>query len=488
MSKNVEATTAARSPADLRSYAQPHGSYELRRTIRAEAGYDLVVAGGGPAGVAAAISAARLGAKVLLVEGTGCLGGMGTSGLVTAFDPMANGEEGLVGGFMREVVEDLYRRDFLGPEVTPDHWRKRYMTWIPFNAEGYKLVLDEKAVAAGVEVRFFTRVIDVDVDAGEHRVNGIVLNNVEGHAYILAKAFVDCTGDAVLADMCGCACREAGRDSPGIMPATLPSLFAGIDWDRLRAYRKEKGHEQNSGIIRKGIAEGMFLQPDLHLVGLSQIGPSVGYLNGGHLFNLNALRCRDLSMNVMLGRRIAQDYIAFYRKHIPGCETLEHVTTASLLGIRESRRIVGEYELNLADYLARREFPDQIGVFNKFVDIHPYDCSEEEYARFREEAHTKACLGSGERFGIPYGILVPRGWKNLWVAGRCVSSDVAVHGSIRVQPAASMMGQAAGTAAVQSLRTGKAAAEIDTEVLVTTLREHGAYLPQPTLSRTLTAA
>lgn len=474
------------SLAGSKTYGHADGSYRLDRTIRAEAGYDLVVAGGGPAGAAAAVSAARLGAKVLLVESTGCLGGMGTSGLVTAFDPMANGEEGLVGGFMREVVEELFTRSFLGPEVSPDFWRKNYMVWTPFNAEGYKLVLDEKIVAAGVEVLFFTRVIDVDVSAGERRVNGVVINNVEGCAYISAKAFVDCTGDAILADLCGCACREAGRDTPHIMPATLPSLFAGIDWPRLKAYRNEKGHEQKSGIIRQGIADGVFLQPDLHLVGLSQIGPSVGYLNGGHLFNLNALRCRDLSVNAMLGRRIAQDYIAFYRKYIPGCEKLEHVTTASLLGIRESRRIVGEYELNLADYLARREFPDQIGVFNKFVDIHPYDCSEAEYTRFMTEKDHTARIGKGEKFGIPYGILVPRGWKNLWVAGRCASSDVAVHGSIRVQPAASMMGQAAGTAAMQSLLTGLPAAEIDTAKLVETLREHGAYLPQTSLARTLT--
>jgi len=190
----------------------------------------------------------------------------------------------------------------------------------------------------------------------------------------------------------------------------------------------------------------------------------------------------------MLGRRIAQDYIAFYRKYIPGFEKLEHVTTASLLGIRESRRIVGEYELNLADYMARREFPDQIGVFNKFVDIHPYDCSEAEYDRFRSEAHSTARLGRGERFGIPYGILVPRGWKNLWVAGRCASSDVAVHGSIRVQPAASMMGQAAGTAAVQSLRTGLPAGELDMRELIGTLRVNGANLPQKELSEEITRA
>ncbi len=232
----------------------------------------------------------------------------------------------------------------------------------------------------------------------------------------------------------------------------------------------------------------MFVQPDPFLVGMSPIGESLGYLNGGHLFNLNALRCRDLSRNAMLGRRIAQDYLAFYRKYIPGCEKMEHVTTASLIGVRESRRIKGEYVLNIDDYLARREFPDQIGVFNKFVDIHPYDASEEEYQRLLKEKNERLRLREGERFGIPYPILVPRGWKNLWVAGRCNSSDIQVHGSIRVQPAASMMGQAAGTAAVQSIATGQSADELDTARLVETLRKAGANLPQEKLSPRMTRA
>jgi len=460
--------------------------YVLTRNIPVEEAYDVVVAGGGPAGAAAAVCAARSGAKTLLIESTGCLGGMGTSGLVTAFDPMANGKEGLVGGFMREVVEELYERKFLGVEVTPDYWRQRYLTWTPFNVEGYKLVLDEKMTAAGVEVRFFTRVIDADADAGEKRVKGLILNNIEGYSFIAAKAFIDCTGDAVLANLCGADCWEAGRDTPRIMPATLPSLFAGIDWARVRRYWQEEGHEQGNNVIRKAIAEGMFLQPDPFLVGMSQIGPTVGYLNGGHLFNLNALRCSELSRNVMLGRRIAQDYLAFYRKYIPGCEKLEHVTTASLIGVRESRRIKGEYVLNINDYMARREFPDQIGIYNKFVDIHPYDTSEEEYQRFMKEKDQQLRLGQGEYFGIPYGVLVPKGWQNLWVAGRCVSSDVRVHGSIRVQPSCSMMGQAAGTAAAQSIRLKQPACALDTAELVTTLRKDNAFLPQKELASKMT--
>jgi len=452
-------------------------TYRLERTIPVEEGYDLVVAGGGPAGAAAAICAGRLGARVLLIEATGCLGGMGTSGLVTAYDPMADGEKSLVGGFMREVVETMYQRGFLRPDIDPDSWRKYYHCWTPFKVEGYKLLLDEFATAAGVEVRFFTRVIDVDVNAATRTVNGVVLNNIEGHRFISAKAFIDCTGDAVLADLCGCDCREAGRDTPRIMPATLPSLFAGIDWS------KEQDQQTH---LRRALADGHFTQYDRGFPGMSQVGRTTGYLNGGHLFNLNALRCESLSQGMMLGRRLAQEYLDFFRKYVPGCEAIEHVTTASLVGVRESRRIVGEYELTETDYYARRQFPDQIGIFNKAIDIHAYDTSDAEYERFTNEYEKTGRLNPGECFGIPYGILVPKGWRNLWVAGRCASSDVGVHGSIRVQPSCSMMGQAAGTAAVQSIRRSQPACALDTAELVTTLREHGATLPQPHLCSEMT--
>jgi len=459
------------------SKAQSPKTFTLTRQIPVQAGYDLVVAGGGPAGTAAAVCAARLGAKVLLVEATGCLGGMGTSGLVTAFDPMGDGKRMLVGGFMREVVETMYKRKFLKPGINPNAWRKNYHNWTPFQVEGYKLVLDEFASKAGVEVRFFTRVIDADADSRKGKVSGVVLQNIEGYQFIKAGTYIDATGDGVLADLCGADCREAGRDTPAPMPATLCSLHAGIDWSRMGNQR---------GGLMKALADGHFTQPDRHFPGMSKVDQSVGYLNGGHLFRMNSLKCKDLSEGIMLGRRIVQEYLAFYRKYVPGCEKIQLVATGSLIGVRESRRIVGEYEMTFDDLKARRQFPDQIGVFNKTVDIHVSDCTEEAYKRFREEYFKTGRIGKGECFGIPYSILVPKGWKNLWVAGRCNSSDVKVHGSIRVQPAASMMGQAAGTAAVQSLRTGQQADNLNTKTLIETLRKAGAYLPQKETSKTMT--
>ena len=441
--------------------------------------YDVIIAGGGPAGVGAALSAARLGASVLLIEATGCLGGMGTSALVTSFDPISDGEKLLQAGILLEIIDKMYARGFLGPNKTPDAYKTILNYWTPFHAEGYKLLLDELTTEAGVEVRFFTRVIEVDAEAKKGIVNGIIQQNIEGMRYVKAKAYIDCTGDAVLTHLCGAPCREAGKDTPGIMAPTLCSYHANID------FSKAVGVSTNSKLLEKAIADGHFSQVDRHLPGMARPGQTIGYLNGGHLFEVDALNCKSLSEGMKWGRRMVQEFVSFYRKYVPGFENMELVATASVMGVRESRRIVGEYELNIDDYMKRREFPDQIGVHNKAVDIHGYDKSDEQFQRYSKE-YANVRFKKGECSGMPYSMLVPKGWRNLWAAGRCNSSDISVNGAIRAQATCIVMGQGAGTAAVQSIKTGQPANDLDTEMLVTTLREAGAYLPQKTLSKTMT--
>jgi ribulose 1,5-bisphosphate synthetase/thiazole synthase len=459
--------------------AENNRTYSFQRSIPIEGGYDLVVAGGGPAGSAAAICAARLGAKVLLLEATGCLGGMGTSALVSAWSDLADGERMIVGGIMAEVIEAMHARGHFKPGIDPAVWRTQLHGGLGFNAEGLKRLLDELCLDAGVELRFFTRVIDVDCDHAASSVNGVVINNIEGTRYIAARAFVDATGDAVLTHLTGAPCREAGRDTGHIMAPTLCSAQAGIDPSRFRP-------QDQQAAVFQAIADGFFSQNDRHVPGLFINGRTTAIMNAGHLFGTDALSCRSLSDGMIQGRQLADEYARFFRKYLPGCEEMEFVSTAALLGVRESRRIVGEYEINHADFTERRSFPDQICIYNKSVDIHVHDCSDEQWERYLAEYYQLDRTAIGEYYGLPYGILVPRGWKNLWVAGRCNSSDVKVHGAIRDQPACFMMGQAAGTAAVQSIKTGQPACDLDTASLVETLRRAGAYLPQPSLSRTMT--
>jgi FAD dependent oxidoreductase len=463
-------------------------TYRLSRDIPLEDDYDVLVAGGGPAGSAAAICAARLGVKVLLVEATGCLGGMGTSGLVSTFGPISDGKRMLVGGFMRELVLSMHQRQFLGPHVVPEFLHSQLNRWVPFKPEALKRLLDEMAQDAGVEVRFFTRVIDAE--AKDRRIEGAVISNVEGYRFIRAKAFVDATGDAALADLAGADCKVILRDIDAVAPSTLCSLFAGMNWDdpaygddwrgidKVKAFAKKQLH--------RAIADGHFSQPDRFMPGMNKIGRRAAQLNGGHVFNLNGLSVRSLSDGMMAGRRLAVEYLEFFRKYMPGCEELELVTTAPVMGVRDSRRIVGEFELTIEDFKSARQFPDQVAVYNRPTDVHPTDTSDKEYQRFLHDFEGFHGLGEGDCLGIPYSILVPKGWTNLWVAGRCHSSDTRVHGSIRAQSAAYMMGQAAATAAAQSIRTGEPACDLDTEQLVIALRAAGAYLPQRELSRTMT--
>ncbi len=466
-------------------------TYTFARSIPAESGYDLVVAGGGPAGTAAAVCAARLGLKVLLAEATGCLGGMGTSGLVASFGPVSDGHRMLVGGFMKELLETMWTQGAFGPQVVPEFLQSQLNRWVPFKPEHLKRILDDFAVKAGVELRFFSRVVEADVSGS--RINGVVLSNVEGLVYVPARAFVDATGDAALAALAGAECKVVLRDTDTVSPSTLCSLLGGMDWkapdygDDWRGIDTVKNRVKNE-LVPKAIEDGFFTQEDRFFPGMNRIGEQGATLNAGHVFNLNPLSIRSLSDGMVFGRKLALEYVEFYRKYVPGCADLELLTTAPVMGIRDSRRIVGEFELTMDDFRAKRQFPDQIAVYNRPTDVHPSDTSKAEFERFVKDFHGKDNLGKGECVGIPYSILVPRGWQNLWVAGRCHSSDTKVHGSIRAQSAAYMMGQAAGTAAAQSIATGQPGTDLDTSALVATLRSAGAYLPQEELSRQMTRA
>ncbi|MGE0315359.1 MAG: FAD-dependent oxidoreductase [Lautropia sp.] len=466
-----------------------HTVHTFSRRIPVDDGYDLVVAGGGPAGTAAAVCAARLGLRTLLVEATGCLGGMGTSGLVASFGPVSDGERMLVGGFMKELLDTMWTQQAFGPHVVQAFLHTQLNRWIPFRPEHLKRILDDFAVAAGVELRFFTRVVEAETTRG--RIDGVVLANVEGLRFVRAKTFVDATGDAALATLAGAECKVVLRDTDTVSPSTLCSLVGGMHWDDpaygsdWRSIDAVKAKTKNEW-VPKAIEDGFFTQEDRFFPGMNKLGERTASLNAGHVFNLNPLSNRSLSDGMVFGRKLAAEYVEFYRRYVPGCQDLELMTTAPVMGIRDSRRIVGEFELVIDDFRARRQFPDQVGVYNRPTDVHPSDTSKAEYERFMKDFHGKDNLGKGGCVGIPYGILVPRGAQNLWAAGRCHSSDTKVHGSIRAQSAAYLMGQAAGTAAAQSVATGQPACDLDTWRLVEQLRADGAYLPQATLSRTMT--
>lgn len=448
------------------------------RQLPVESGFDLIVVGGGPSGVAAAIAAGRMGCKVALIEQTGCLGGLGTSGLVNVFMPFADGRHTLMGGIGLEFVEALYERGFLPAHAVPAIWREGRRGSVGFNGEGLKLLMDEFVIGAGVELRFFTSLVDVVVN--DAQIQAIVLSGKERLYAIQAQFYVDATGDATLSAMASVP-FEAGDGQGNTQPPTLCSTVSNIDMERYRAFRdrtRSPGDWQPLLVpLEQAIEDGVFSEPELHLPGIFTCGEGYGILNAGHIFGLDCLQDEDLSKGMIQGRKKAQEYLRFYRNYVEGCEQMTHVSTASILGVRETRRIIGEYVLNVDDFVARRSFDDEIGRFNYSIDIHRSTPSQQDYEQLVEEFTKGYRLGEGESYGIPYRTLVPKGIDNLLVSGRCISTDRGVQGSIRVMPCCLITGHAAGTAAALCGKRDIAPRNLDASVLRSTLKEQGAYLP-----------
>ncbi len=382
---------------------------QYTRSLPVEDGFDVAVAGGGPSGVAAAIAAARMGCRTVLIEQAGYLGGLGTGGLVNVFMPCADGVRGLMGGIGKEVVERLHARGFLHPAVTPDYWQRERRS-IAFNGEGMKLVLDEMVLEAGVDLRFFTTLLDARAEG--RNVTTLVVQAKERMYALRARFFVDATGDATLATYAGFP-SEIGDENGETQAGTLCSTVGNVDVERYRAYmqraRRPGDWQALDEPLERAINDGVFTQPDRHLPGIFLWGEGYGILNAGHLFGMNFLSDADLTRGMILGRKIAQEYMTFYRTYVEGCENIVHVATAPMVGVRETRRIIGEYKLVVADYQARRSFPDEIGRFNYGVDIHRSNVSLEAYKALVEELTKTYRLGEGESYGIPFRSLIPKG-------------------------------------------------------------------------------
>ncbi|MCD6291475.1 MAG: FAD-dependent oxidoreductase [Anaerolineae bacterium] len=449
--------------------AYPTIDYQVSMPL--SGGYDVIVVGGGVSGVAASIAAARMGRKTLLVEQFGSLGGTGTNGLVNAFNPFSDGVRTLIGGIGLEVVQRAYERGILAPHVTPETWKTGYMKWIPFQNEGMKVLLDEMVQEAGVELRFFTTMIDVLMDG--RRIDGLILHGREGLSAVRGRYFVDCTGDAHLTALAGFP-YEVGDEQGRTMPPTLCSHLINIDADAYLAFRESGAWEET---LERALEEGAFTVWDKHVPGVILMGENYGFLNAGHVFGVVGLSSEDLTRGMIRGRQLAQEFVAFYRKYVPGFEKVVHMSTAPVLGIRESRRIVGEYILSIDDFLARRSFPDEIGRYNNPIDIHIMSPDPEAYEAYASMYEKRYRLPPGESYGIPYRSLIPKGSQNLLVAGRCISTDRLVQGSTRVMPCCFVTGHAAGAAAALCQEEEAPPLALDAGLLRQTLRGQGAYIP-----------
>jgi len=440
------------------------GTLPFSRRIPVRHNVDVFVAGGGPAGVAAAVAAARQGASVFLIESTNCLGGLGTAGLVPAYMTFGDGVNFLAAGIGREILTRLRETGGTGPG---DSEKAAYGS-VAIKAEVLKRVYDDILLDAGVDFSFHTNLIDVEAD-GEH-VTAAICASKSGVFAVKAGVYVDCTGDGDFAAWAG-APFEKGDDLGRMMAGTLCSLWADVDFKKHR----------DSGIshydrLEHAFADGVFTREDRHLPGMWQVMESIGGGNIGHTFDVDGTDERSLTRALVWGRKLVLEYERYYKEYLQGFENMKLVSTGSLLGIRETRRITGEYVLNLEDFHARATFDDEIGRYSYPVDIHCSTASKEDFEKFKHE-HGSYRYRGGESYGIPYRSLVPLRLDNVLVAGRCVSSDRYIQSSIRVMPGCYITGQAAGIAGALAASADGLTRKVPIRKLQNRLLSINAYLP-----------
>ena len=430
-------------------------NYSQNIPVRAE--YDIFIAGGGPAGISAAATAARKGSKVFLAEGHCCFGGMGTAAYVPMFMQFGDGQNFLADGFGKEIHDEVLDN---GGSISG-----KYLT-IP--AESLKRIYDKIALECGMKFSFMTTLVDVVKE--ENKIKYAICHGKSGLFAIEASVFIDATGDGDMAARAGAA-FDKGDEEGNLMPGTLCSLWAAIDWQAAGPVEK-RNHKE---MLEKAFEEGIFTTQDRHHSGIAPTGKTLGSGNIGHTFGTDGTDEKSLTKAFITGRAYLPEYQEYYRRYFKGFENMELAASGSLLGIRETRRIHCDYQMKAQDFIDRSKFEDQIGCYCYEVDIHPTTADKKDMEKFTKETETYR-YKKGEYYGIPYRSLIVKGFSNLLVAGRCICSDRYMQSSVRTMPGCFITGQAAGMAAYISADRNLGLRDINITELQNNLKKVGAFI------------
>ena len=451
--------------------------YTLKNnTIPLNEEYDVIVCGGGPSGCAAAIAAAREGAKTLLLEASSTLGGMGTIGLVNAFTPMTDKIRNVYGGLAERIVGEMKSHM---KHIPQDQW-----DGVPIDFEWLKSVYDRLVVDSGADLLFQTTVAAVEMK-DERNIDTIIVCNKAGLTAYRAKVFIDCTGDA---DLYAWAGKEfdKGSEDGDLMPGSMCFVVSNMDEYEFPHMEEQYGGKHRD-TINKILADGKYNIPDNHYVA-KKIGPRTYGFNAGHIWDVDCTDPKSLTRGILEGRRLARELHNAFTEYTTAFKGSYLAQTSSVFGSRESRRIQGDYCFTAEDYLARRSFPDEVFRGKYYIDVHSRKgkgISAED--RKRKEAGLGGPgivarygrYGEGESYGVPYGCMCPRDLDNVLVAGRTISSDRVCNGTLRIMPACLCSGEAVGIAAklacdMETINIHK----VDVQTLRRRLMEEGAYLPK----------
>ncbi|HEY9249550.1 MAG TPA: FAD-dependent oxidoreductase, partial [Rariglobus sp.] len=416
-------------------------------------------------------AAARQGARTLLIEGMGALGGMGTSALVPAWCPFSDKTQ--------IIYRGLAERVFHASKRSTPHVAREQLDWVPINPEALKRIYDDMVLEHGARILFHTTLASVEMRAGGE-IDALVVANKAGLSALRAKVYIDCTGDADLCFMAGAeTVKGDGRGGP-LMPATHCFVLTNVDEYAYSHGENLHPHNHNSPIYAIRASGRHPLIPDNHLCS-NIIGPGTVGFNAGHVFDFDNTDPWSISAGLTQGRRLAQAYRDALAEFAPAAFGNAFLAlTGSMMGVRETRRVTGDYVLTFDDYTSRKSFDDEICRNSYFIDVHrKLDEAAKTFEAGQESDNKRSFrYGPGESHGIPYRCLTPKGLRNVLMAGRCISTEQIVQGSVRVMPTCLAMGEAAGlAAALASTSTAPDVHAVDTARLRTLLRDHGAYLP-----------
>jgi len=413
--------------------------------VAREAG--VLVCGGGPAGIGAAVASARSGVRTLLIEQYGFLGGMATAGMVLPF-----------GDIDTPIARELFSR--MAAYGGAKGWA--------FDPEAFKYEANELLLEAGAEPLFYTSVCEAIVENDVAR--GVVVHNKSGCQAVLGRVVIDCTGDADVAASAGAPFTK-GREQDGLMqPVTLMFRLGGVDLEKYRAYEREDAKMEKA--LAQARAAGEIARHTCSLMGFVQVpGRNEFVLNLSNSPQVDGTNGDDLTKAAIETRREVHRIVAALKRHVPGFEDSYLIDTAPHVGVRETRQAVGEYVFTEEDVVEARKFDDAVARNTFEIDVHPLDG----VGRAR---HSWGKLRTSEEkwVDIPYRCLVPLKVDNLLVAGRCFSATHEGMSAPRRMGPCMAMGQAAGTAAALAIKHNVAPRQLDVKELQRALREQGAEI------------
>ncbi len=442
--------------------------------------YDVLVIGGGNAGCAAALAAARRGARVLLIERYGFLGGTATAAMVGPWMTFHSGKERIVGGIAQEIVERLVRRG-----ASPGHIADSsdYVPTItPFDPEIHKALLFEMMREAKVDLLLHAWFLAAIMD-GE-TIAGVTVATVGGGRTYNARIVIDATADAYVAAAAGVPTQQ-GDERGRVQPASLMFRLSHVDLTKTATYVRMhadqmrtslKAHERTAPAL-SAVAGLYDLWDEARRDGIVDVPrelvsffvspyPDEVTVNMTRVTNIDPLDPDDLTRAEVESRLQVVQLLRFFRERVPGFEHARIAATGTQVGIRESRRIVGRYTLTAEDVLQGRHFDDAVARSAYPIDIHNPTGS----------GTTTHRLAPGASYEIPYRCLVPVNREQLLVAGRCISTTHEALASTRLTPTVMTLGQAAGTAAVLANERGTCVSAVEGDELRALLIHDGVDL------------